>query len=64
MKFTVYHDVAGKTRANAVQVEVDSTQQAIEKVEQDSSPNNDFRMNGQVDGLGRLHEYLAVEEGW
>lgn len=62
MKFIVYHDVAGKTRANATQVEADSAAQAIAKAEQDSTPNNDYRLNGEVDGLGRLHAYLAVEE--
>lgn len=62
MKFIVYHDVAGKTRANAAEIDAESASQAIEKFEQDSTPSNDYRLNGEVDGLGRLHEYFAIQD--
>ena len=60
--YVVYHEVGGKARANVIEVMATSEADAIAQAEQDSTPNNDFRLNGQTDGLGRLHEYLPVEQ--
>ena len=61
--YVVYHEVGGTARANVIEVMATSEADAIAQAEQDSTPNNDFRLNGQTDGLGRLHEYLPVEQG-